>query len=62
MTVQKRNLNLPGSETPGRKKELQKNIKRTVDPPREMKTTLGMRNNMMRLTKKARGLRHTLVM
>ena len=27
------------------KKELHKNIKRTVDPPQEMKTTLDTRNN-----------------
>ena len=35
------NLKLPGLETPWRKKELQ----RAVDPPRRMKTTMGMRDN-----------------
>ena len=35
------NLKLPGSETPWWKKELQKE----VDPPRRMKTTMGMRDN-----------------
>ena len=36
-----KNLKLPGSETPWQKKELQ----RAVDPPRRMKTTMGMRDN-----------------
>ena len=37
----KMNLKLPGSETPCQKKEFQ----RAVDPPRKMKTTMGMRDN-----------------
>ena len=38
------NLNLPGSETPWRKKELQ----RVVDPPRRMKTTMDMKEVMIK--------------
>ena len=43
--IMKRNLKLLRSKTPWKKKEIQKNMKRTVDPPREMKITLGARNN-----------------
>ena len=35
------NMKLPGSETPWRKKELQ----RAVDPPWRMNTTMGIRDN-----------------
>ena len=54
MTFEKRNLKLPRLETPWRKTELQKNIKRMEDPPQEMKTK--MKNRMKILPKKERGL------
>ena len=61
------NLKLPGWETPWWKKELQKNIRRAVDPPQEMNTTLGMRDSSRwiklwrEFQTKVRGLGHTLV-
>ena len=57
------NIKLPRSETPWQKKEL----RRVVDPPWRIKTTMGKRDNSRwrkewwDFQTKVRGLRHTLV-